>query len=986
MKRAKPLIATSAIVCLVASCTSVPVKVPVVAPKPVAPVAANAAAAVAAALPAGTTAAAAASVGIPGGPLAAGEPRPYEMVVNKDAKTARGMLLHHRIKDRHLFEIPEKLLGRDLLWSVEMSQASAGGGFNGLPLGYRVIRFERVDNRILLRSVSYQNRGLNDLKAAADAVDLAPIVMAFAVEAEGSERSLELRAEEKRAAEKEQADKQKTEKEKAPQEKTGAPETAEKSKVADAGDTKASAARQDQAEPSGNGMAAQLRQDALQQRALEIMADKQKAASAASSTAAATVAAAEPKSESKAETKTESKAEPKRAAPKEKWPVIDVTRLLLTTSSDLIDARNMGPMGFGGVDPTRSMVSSVKVFEGNVEARALLTFASLPMMNPQMGGAMPPAVPRNPSKSAVLHYSLSLLPEKPMQGRFFDERVGYFTEPYLEFGGERTGTRLREYITRFRLEKKDPTATLSEPVKPITFYIAQEVPEKWRKHLIAGVEDWNVAFEAAGFKNAIRARMAPTKAEDPNWDAEDARNSVIRWVALPINNAMGPHVHDPRSGEIISAHIIFWHELLGGLERAYFAQAGTTDKRVDKLPLSDEVMGELVRSVATHEVGHTLGLRHNHRASTAYSVTQLRDANFTRNNGTTASIMSYGRFNSVAQPGDGVQSFVPRIGPYDKFAIEWGYKPLGKDSADAERAELDRMAARQINDPLLKFGGEDFAAFLDPEVLTENIGRERIEATRLSLASLERASARLIPATVRLGEDFEQLEGMYYQLVSQRARYVGSVVKLIGGVRETRYLGGRGGDTFARTTPAEQRAAIRFLLDEALATPKWLTDAAILNRISMVDVAAPVVNSQKRILADMLQPVRFRVMEDAESLQQGSGMTAMNYLTTVQKSVFREAAQPNPKADIYRRELQREYVEHLKVFSGEVQRFKSLGMMMSSLMTELVMDLGPAAIQAMKDLKRDLQVAEQRTKDVPTKLHFAQLVRELDKVLKIRGS
>jgi Met-zincin/Domain of unknown function (DUF5117)/Domain of unknown function (DUF5118) len=918
-------------------------------------------------------------------PPAPGEPRRYEDVVTKDAKTSRGMLLYHKVKERHYFELPQRLLGRDLLWSAEIAQASAGAGFNGLSLGYKVVRFERVDNRILMRGVSYQRRGTSELKAATDAVELSPILFAFNIEAEGNERSTDLRAEEKKAAA-EKAKEMAKEKDKVSElEIDKKPEI----KAATEGVISSIALATPVPTTLASASATPTSVPAPTAEGESKIEEMKKAASANAAVAISRLTKDESVVENKDDASGAKDAKPK--APKEKWPVIEVTRLLLTNSSDLLDARNMGSSGLSATDPSRSLINQVKVFPQNVEVRSTLTFASMPAPGMSAPGQLAaPPVARNPSRSAVIHYSIAELPETPMQGRYADMRVGYYTEGFQEYGGDRSGMRDREFITRYRLEKRDPAAAVSEPVKPIIYYIAPEVPEKWRKYLKQGVEDWQPAFEKAGFKRAIIARDAPTKAEDPDWDAEDARYSVIRWVALPVQNAMGPHVNDPRSGEVISAHVVFWHDILKLMEQLYFVQAGTADKRVNTLPLSDELMGELLRYVAAHEVGHTLGLRHNHRASSAYSVRQLRDPAFTNSHGTVASIMAYGRFNSVAQPSDGVTSFVPKIGPYDNFAIEWGYKPLhdnalNKKTAEAEIAELDLMAARQIDDPLLRFGGEDMAATFDPEVLTENIGRERIDATKLSMASLERAAARLIPATTRLGEDYTTLQSTYRMLISQRFNYLSSVVKQIGGVRENRFLGGRGGDSFTRTTPKEQKAAIRYLLDDALITPKWLTDPAVLNRIRVFDVAAPVITTQNQILTSMMSPLRFRLLEDAEMVKHGSGMEANQYLATIQSGVFRELKTAKPVVDVYRRELQRAYIEQLKGFSGETQRINNANAAQAFMTSDISIDLRPAAIQSLKDLKRDLTSARPNVVDQPTRLHIAQLDREITQILRIRG-
>ena len=591
---------------------------------------------------------------------------------------------------------------------------------------------------------------------------------------------------------------------------------------------------------------------------------------------------------------------------KDRSAVITVTNLFLSGLADLSLSRAGG--GGSTIDELRSYISDVKAFPTNIEARSLLTFrgGGGGLLGGPLGGG-------GKSTTALVHQSLVMLPETPMMGRYFDPRVGYFTESYTDYSHPRGWTEGREYITRYRLEKKDAAAEVSEPVRPITFYLSREIPEQWRPYLKKGVEDWKPVFEKAGFKNAIVCKDAPTAAEDPNWDPEDARHSVIRWVAEPVANAMGPHVHDPRSGEIISAHILFYHDIVKLTQMWYFVQCSGVDEKARQLPLPQDLTGELLRYVCAHEVGHTLGLRHNHRASQAYSVAQLRDPAFTARNGSVASIMSYGRYNYVAQPEDGVKTLIPVMAPYDFFAIDWGYRPIPEASSpEAERAKLDEWAAKQIGDPFLRFGGEDGPSQVDPTVLTENIGSDPVEATAMGLKNLDRVMGHLVKATTTKGEDYKLLKETYEEVLGHRSRWLSAVAKQVGGVVENRTLAGRGDVTFVRVPADKQAAAVKFLLDNAFATPTKFIDPKVVNQFRYTGVASDVASQQRALLGSLLASTRMARLFDAELQDGGKAYTATRLVNDLQDGLFGELKAADPKIDPLRRQLQRGYLDILQ--------------------------------------------------------------------------
>ncbi|MBZ5602720.1 MAG: zinc-dependent metalloprotease [Acidobacteriia bacterium] len=721
--------------------------------------------------------------GAGGAALGTPNPQPFERVINKDAKTKKGLFIVHQVGERFYYEIPKRELGAQLLWNTQIAKTTVGVGYGGGQVANRVVAWELHNNRVYLRDINFSVTAKADTPIA-EAVRNAnndTIIMAFNV-----------------------------------------------------------------------------------------------------------------------------------AAYHDGDPVIDIGRLFNTDVAEISARQQLGATAF---DASRSFIDHISTFPDNVEAEATATYTRTGNAAANAGGRGGLGVTpmRGTSATVVLHHSMVRLPEKPMMPRLFDDRVGYFTTAQMDFTADEYRSRTVRYVARWRLEKKDPSAAVSEPVKPIVYYIDSATPKKWAPWLKKGVEDWNEAFAAAGFKNAILAKDAPTAKEDPEWSPEDVRHSVIRWLPSTVENASGPHISDPRTGEILNADIQFYNNVMNLARDWYFVQVGPLDPRAQKLPLPDDLMGRLLEYVVCHEVGHTLGFQHNMKSSSMYPAEKVRDREWVHKMGHTASIMDYSRFNYVAQPEDkiAVEDLIPRIGPYDIWATKWGYSPIaGAETPKDEKPTLDKWAREQDSTPWLRFSTANSQGS-DPGEETEAVGdADPVKSTAMGMKNLQRVAKLLMPATAwKEGETYEDLGELYGRMLGQWQLEMNHVAGVVGGFNSQEKVVGQEGRVFTLIPKVKQEEAVKFLIDNAFQTPLWMVDPEILRRIEPTGVLTRIANAQRSVLNTLLNDQRFARLIEQQAIDGSAAYTAADLLSTVRKGVWKELESPTVKIDAYRRNLQNAYLD-----------------------------------------------------------------------------
>ena len=783
-----------------------------------------------------------------------GEPKPYDEVITKEAKSDEGLFTVHKVDDKYYYEIPDSLWGREMLMVSRISKTATNIGYGGEEINEQVLFWEKRGNKVYVRVRSYQNIASDTTKAIYQAVknsNLEPILASFDVAAISKDSA---------------------------------------------------------------------------------------------------------------------------------GVVIEVTDMFTKDVKPLgMPARERKEYKVSRLDDSRTYIESIKSFPINVEARSVKTYlASEPPSNSDMG-----------SITIEINNSMVLLPKEPMMPRHFDQRVGWFTSSQVDYSLDAQKAETTTYLDRWKLVPKDIEAykrgELVEPVKPIVYYIDPATPKKWIPYLKQGVEDWQAAFEEAGFKNAIIAKEAPTTDEDPDWSPEDARYSVIRYFASDIQNAYGPHVSDPRSGEIIESDIGWYHNVMNLLRNWYFIQTAAINPNAQGVKFDDEVMGRLIRFVSSHEVGHTLGLPHNMGSSVAYPVDSLRSPSFTKRMGTAPSIMDYARFNYVAQPEDGDVALMPNIGVYDKYAVKWGYSyiPDAKTPED-EKATLDAWIKEHEGDPLYRFGRQMRNPF-DPSSQTEDLGDDAMKASDYGIMNLKRIMPNLIKWTAEEGKNYDDLEEMYGQVLTQWNRYMRHVTTNVGGVYEVYKTYDQEGAVYTHTPKDKQERAVQFLIDQAFETPEWMIEKDILNKVEHAGMVERIRRAQAGILSSLMDFSRLARVIENETLNGSEAYTILEMMDDLRGGIFTEAPR-GIKVDTYRRNLQRAYLEGLETLMTEEQ--ERVNGRASRFFGYTAVDVSQSDIRAvargeLNRLRNLIRRGASSARDTMTRYHYEDLLVRIDDILDI---
>jgi len=628
------------------------------------------------------------------------------------------------------------------------------------------------------------------------------------------------------------------------------------------------------------------------------------------------------------------------------------------------------------LDSKLSFIETIKSFPLNIEVRHIKTYKSSETRNGQI--------------SMLLNNSIILLPKNPMKRRYFDQRVGWITSRQIDYGLDNQEAETVRYLRRWRLEvkekdiKKFKRGELVEPKNPIVFYVDPGTPIKWRKYIKQGIEDWQAAFEEAGFKNAIIAKDPPTKDEDPDWSPEDIRFSVFRYLASTTINANGGQVADPRSGEILQFDVNWYHNVLKLLRDWWIVQTGAVNPDARSIELKNEVMGEGVRFVAAHEVGHAIGLPHNMGSSSAYPVDSLRSKTFTKKFGTAPSIMDYARWNYVAQPGDeGVALMpsywdTPNIGLYDKYSIMWGYKPILGVSAEEEKKILQSWILEKQNDLTYRYGDPG----IDPSSQTEDLGDNAVKASEYGIANLKRIVPELINWSTVDGEDFNDLKEMYNTVLSQFRRYMGHVTNNIGGVYQFYKTSDQDGAVYSHVDKNHQKLCINFLHTHLFDTPNWIIEKNILDKIEFAGITNRIRSIQSSYLNSLLDFGRMARMIENEALNGINAYTLSQMMNDLKKGLWKELYKKE-KIDVYRRNLQRSYINRLGYLMKNQQEIRS-GSYWSSYTTPIkvdVSDIRSITMSILVDLKKDLLKYHKKYSDKNLKAHLNYCIELINNAL-----